>query len=130
MQDRTIITNLVGKGGRVRSVSVPAWTAQIMREWIAQVKTGRVLRSVQHDGTINRSLSPAAIRDIVRRYGPKIGVPGLAPHDLRRTCARLARLGGAPMEVIQHTLGHANQKTTEIYTQTGEEANAGDFIQL
>lgn len=76
------------------------------------------------------SLSGANIRRIVRKYGRMIGVPDLNPHDLRRTHARLARLGGAPLETIQHTLGHASVKTTELYCRTGEEANAGDFIDL
>ena len=89
-----------------------------------------VLRAVRRDGSINGSLSSSAVRDIVRRYGRAIGVPDLAPHDLRRTMARLSRNGGAPMETIQKTLGHASLRTTEIYTSTGEEANAGDFIGL
>jgi integrase/recombinase XerD len=90
----------------------------------------RFLRSVSQSGMINGSLSPAAIRGIVRRYGACIGVPDLNPHDLRRTCAKLARLGGAPLETIQKTLGHSSLTTTERYLQTGEEANAGDYIEL
>lgn len=92
--------------------------------------TPLLLRSISRSGTINGSLSPAAIRDIVRKHGAAIGIPDLNPHDLRRTCAKLSRLGGAPLETIQKTLGHASLKTTEVYLATGEEANAGDFIQL
>ena len=78
----------------------------------------------------NDSISDTTIRSIVRWYGKKIGVPDLNPHDLRRTHARLAREAGAPLEIIQHTLGHASVKTTEIYTQTGLEANSGDWINI
>jgi|HubBroStandDraft_1064217.scaffolds.fasta_scaffold388151_2 integrase len=90
----------------------------------------RLLRSIRADGTINGSLSAGAVRAIVQRYGAAIGVPDLNPHDLRRSLARAARCAGAPLEVIQHTLGHASVRTTEIYTRTGEEANAGDFMSL
>jgi site-specific recombinase XerD len=90
----------------------------------------RLLRSIRADGTINGSLSSGAVRDIVRHYGELIGVAELNPHDLRRTLARAARKAGAPLEVIQHTLGHASVRTTEVYTRTGEEANAGDFIEM
>jgi len=91
----------------------------------------RLLRSVHGNGyTLGDSLSPTMIHCIIRRYGRSIGIPNLAPHDLRRTYSRLARLGGAPMETIQHSLGHASISTTEIYVRTGEEANAGDFIKL
>ena len=89
-----------------------------------------LLRAVRRDGSINGSLSSSAVRDIVRRYGRSIGVPDLAPHDLRRTMAKLSREGGAPLEVIQHSLGHASVRTTEIYTRCGLEANAGDFMNL
>jgi ABC-type multidrug transport system ATPase subunit len=34
------------------------------------------------------------------------GVPGVAPHDLRRTCAKLCRAGGGELEQIQLLLGH------------------------
>jgi len=89
-----------------------------------------LLRSFSLSGSLNGSLSTTSVRDIVQRYGAAIGIPDLNPHDLRRTHAKLARLGGAPIEVIQHSLGHASARTTELYTQTGEEANAGDFIRL
>jgi len=89
-----------------------------------------LLRAVDSSGTITKSLSPSAVRDIVRHYGAKIQVPDLNPHDLRRTHARLARLGGAPIETIQKSLGHASVQTTERYMRTGEEANAGDYFAL
>jgi site-specific recombinase XerD len=79
---------------------------------------------------MNGSLSPAAIRDIVQHYGTRIGVPALNPHDLRRTFAKLARQGGAELETIQRSLGHASLRTTEIYLESGDTANAGDFIQI
>lgn len=91
----------------------------------------KLLRSVAINGTtLGAALSPSAIHSIVHRYGRSIGIADLAPHDLRRTYARLSRLGGAPLETIQHSLGHTSVKTTEIYVKTGEEANAGDFIKL
>ena len=88
----------------------------------------RLLRAIRRDGRIGESISPPAIRDIVRRYGRAIGIPDLAPHDMRRTAAKLARLGGAPLETIQKALGHSSVRTTELYTNTGEDANMGDFI--
>src|SRR4051812_471522 len=46
------------------------------------------------------------------------GVPGLAPHDLRRTCAKLCRAAGGELEQIQMLLGHASVQTTEKYLGT------------
>jgi integrase len=37
------------------------------------------------------------------------------PHDLRRSFAKFAHIGLAPLEQIQLSLGHASVVTTEIY---------------
>ena len=39
----------------------------------------------------------------------------VAPHDLRRTYAKLAHKGGAKLDQIQLSLGHASLTTTERY---------------
>jgi hypothetical protein len=41
-----------------------------------------------------------------------------APHDLRRTCAKLCRKAGGDLEQIQLLLGHASVQTTEHYLGT------------
>ena len=42
----------------------------------------------------------------------------LAPHDLRRTCAKLCRKAGGDLEQIQLLLGHASVLSTERYLRT------------
>lgn len=37
-EGRMLLWNLVGKGGRVRSVSVPTWAAQTIREWMKEIR--------------------------------------------------------------------------------------------
>lgn len=39
----------------------------------------------------------------------------IAPHDLRRTCAKLCHVNGGELEQIQFLLGHASVLTTERY---------------
>ena len=45
----------------------------------------------------------------------RAAIRGLAPHDLRRTCARLCHLAGGELDQIQILLGHASVQTTERY---------------
>ena len=45
----------------------------------------------------------------------EIGVPALAPHDLRHKFAKLAHTGHSALEQIQLSLGHASIQTTERY---------------
>ena len=54
----------------------------------------------------------------LKKYSKDSGIPNLAPHDLRRTCAKLCRAGGGELEQIQQLLGHASVQTTEHYLGT------------
>jgi site-specific recombinase XerD len=130
---RLLLADVRGKRGRVRTIQVPLWAEQDLyalqtEPADAHAHNRRVLVSVRTNGTTGKALSTGAVRKIVRHYGVLLGVPELNPHDLRRSLARAARRAGAPLETIQHTLGHASVRTTEIYTKTGEEANAGDWL--
>ena len=47
---------------------------------------------------------------MVREYARKAGIDKLAPHDLRRTCARLCHAAGRELEQIQFLLGTSRSK--------------------
>ena len=47
------------------------------------------------------------------RYQPELA--NLAPHDVRRSCARLCHAAGGETEQIQFLLGHVSVQTTETY---------------
>ena len=64
---------------------------------------------------MGESITPQAIRDIVVSYAGKLENQGIAPHDLRRTFAKLAHKGGSPIDQIQLSLGHDSIQTTEKY---------------
>ena len=52
---------------------------------------------------------------VIRQYARKAGIDKLAPHDLRRTCARLCHQAGGELDQIQFLLGHVSVQTTERY---------------
>src|ERR1700684_1933741 len=52
---------------------------------------------------------------IVKAAAKRADTKNLAPHDLRRTCARLCHLAGGELDQIQFLLGHASVQTTEHY---------------
>jgi site-specific recombinase XerD len=60
-------------------------------------------------------ITPKAIWHIVKAAVGQAGIQHLAPHDLRRTCARLCHLAGGELEQIRFLLGHASIETTERY---------------
>ncbi len=52
---------------------------------------------------------------VVKEFASKAQLSNLAPHDLRRTCARLCHVAGGELEQIQFLLGHVSVQTTEKY---------------
>ena len=78
---------------------------------------------------------PASTRERLQHFAAWLrayGQPALRPHDLRRTFARLARKGEAPLEQISLTLGHARLETTQRYlgSELDLDASAPDFVGL
>ena len=66
-------------------------------------------------------LSEKVVWQLLQQYATAVGVPGIAPHDLRRTCAKLCRTAGGELEQIQLLLGHASVQTTEQYLGTKQD---------
>ena len=114
---RWLIIDLVGKRNRTRSVVMPAWVKEAIEAWseAAGIQTGRIFRSVNKGSKVSGRISAVGVSWVVKQYGESLGLPHLAAHDLRRTFAKLARSGGAELEQIQLTLGHASLTTTERY---------------
>ena len=82
----------------------------------AALTSGHIFRSMNNRQQLRGEvLLPQNILETVGRYGKRIGVPHLAPHDLRRTFAKLAHKGRAALEQIQISLGHSSIITTERY---------------
>lgn len=114
---RWVIIDLAGKGNRVRTVPIPAWAKVMVDEWLAAaaISRGVLLRPVNKGGrVVGESMTSEAIYKIVRGYGVDMRLR-LAPHDLRRTFAKLAHKGHAALEQIQLSLGHSSIQTTERY---------------
>ena len=110
--------DLVGKGGHIRTVPMPVWVKSAIDRWIsaAEVTTGRVFRAVSRHGTPwGKGISENVIWYVVRRCAERVQMDHLAPHDLRRTCARLCHVNGGELEQIQFLLGHVSVLTTERY---------------
>jgi site-specific recombinase XerD len=121
---RWCIVDLVGKHGRVRTIPMPAWVKVAIDAWTstAALTDGRLFRSVNRaDCTQGDVLSEKVVWQLLKPYAEAAGVPGIAPHDCRRTCAKLCRDGGGELEQIQMLLGHASVQTTERYLGTKQD---------
>jgi site-specific recombinase XerD len=85
--NRYCIVDLVGKHGRVRTIPMPNWVKSAIDAWTAAVglTEGYVLRPVSRGDQIRgERLTEKVIWQLLRPYAVAAGVPGIAPHDLRR----------------------------------------------
>ena len=117
-EDHWAIVDLIGKGGHIRTVPVPNWVKSALDLWMeaASISSGRVFRCVNKSGFVwGAGVTEKVVWSVVRECAAKAGIAKLAPHDLRRTCARLCHVAGGELEQIQFLLGHVSVQTTEQY---------------
>jgi len=115
---RWTIVDLIGKGARIRSVPMPSWAKAAIDSWVASAGfvSGSLFRPVNKgDNLAGDRMTAQAVFNTVKAYAAALGLDNFAPHDLRRSYAKLAHKGRAPLEQIQLSLGHASIQTTERY---------------
>ncbi|MCB0076684.1 MAG: tyrosine-type recombinase/integrase [Anaerolineales bacterium] len=138
-EGRWVIVDLVGKRNKIRSVPMPSWAKAALDVWLAVAGTPTyddkryLFRAVNKGGNIaDKPLTPQAIHNIVKEYAEPLGFDELAPHDLRRTFAKLAHRGGAPVDQIGLSLGHDSIETTQRYLGLDQDLHNApcDFLEL
>jgi integrase len=97
-------------------VAIDAWTSA------AGILDGYVFRPVSRRDQVGADhLGEKVVWQMLKHYAEAVGQTGIAPHDLRRTCAKLCRAAGGELEQIQLLLGHASVQTTERYLGTRQD---------
>jgi len=115
---RWVLVDLLGKRNKVRSVPMPSWAKQAIDQYARQanLSDGSVFRPINKAGRVTgEQMTEQTVYNLVTQYAASLGIANLAPHDLRRTFAKLAHKGGAGLDQIQLSLGHSSIQTTERY---------------
>ncbi len=105
----------VGKGSKHRIVPLnpPAVTA--LRTYL----DGRPASDATHVfvSRAGRPLTREMLWVLVKKYAQRAGLSGrVSPHTLRHSFATHLLCGGADLRAVQELLGHANIRTTQLYT--------------
>ena len=80
---------------------------------------GLCLPSINKTGSVwGNGVTEKVVWYVVRDFAKSVGIEKIAPHDLRRSCARLCHVAGGELEQIQFLLGHVSVQTTERYLGT------------
>ena len=82
-----------------------AWTAA------AGIWDGTVFRAINKVGQVwGQGMTAKVLWDVVRTAAARAGIEKLAPHDLRRTCARLCHLAGGELDQISSCSGTSRSR--------------------
>lgn len=125
-KDSGIVT-VFGKGGKTRAVLLPP---VVWRELIA-------LRGAAGDGDVvfrsqrGGALSRVQLWRIVKAAAARAGMGAdLSPHWLRHAHASHALDRGAPIHLVQQTLGHADLSTTGGYAHARPDDSSAQYLAL
>jgi integrase/recombinase XerD len=113
---------VVGKGGKVRIVVVPAAIYRDLVDLAPAAKPDEPAIT----GRDGKPLHPRALHRLVRRAARRVGLAGVSPHWMRHAHASHALDNGAPPHLVQQGLGHASLATTTRYlhVRAGDSSSA------
>ena len=117
-----------GKGGKTRSIHLPASVWHLLESLHdAFAADDPVFRSRKQGG----ALKPLAVLRIVRRAAHRAGIEvAVSPHWLRHAHASHALDRGAPIHLVQVTLGHTSISTTGRYLHARPKESSSRFLPL
>lgn len=102
-----------GKGKKDRYTLLGVKTLEVLRKYVAEHKPEVWL----FEGAKGQKYSQRGIQNILRNAVKKLGIKKrITVHTLRHSFATHLLEAGTDLRYIQSLLGHANSKTTEIYT--------------
>lgn len=107
----------------LRSLNIPESTSLFLKKLYAHQRQMRVLCKTGYNENDyvckwadGRPFSPDYISSKWRKLLKKYGLPHIRFHDLRHSAASLLLANGYSLKEIQKYLGHADIKSTDVYT--------------
>lgn len=89
---------VIGNGRHIRTIPVPNWVKETVDAWLtaAGIDSGPLFRCVcRACKPWGDRISEKTVWHVVKKAAASMNIPHLAPHDLRRSCARLCHDSGA-----------------------------------
>lgn len=121
--DTQLTVTVIGKRNKQRIIPLPVgklWP--ILGPYIPKDKEAYVFAGRKGHLSVGRAYK------IVKLAARLSGCPQASPHCLRHSHASHAIRNGAPVHVIQQTLGHANVATTSVYLHAEAGESSGMYL--
>jgi site-specific recombinase XerD len=124
-RDNGAVLSVIGKGGRVRHIFLPDYIAAA----VAALRHGAADSAPVFLSRNRNALSVAVMHSIVKQAARRAGLPPtFSMHWCRHAHASHAMDRGAPVHVVQQTLGHVSLATTCRYLHCKPGASSAQFI--
>lgn len=122
-----------GKGRKIRSILLPGHLVKDILDFVMDLKSYYLFTSGRENqpdqAGFEKPLNPSQIFRIVRKAALIAKVSAVpSPHWLRHTCATHSIEAGAPIHVVQKTLGHESIATTGKYLDIRPKESAGNYL--
>lgn len=127
--EQGVIMTVEGKGRKVRSLHLPEFLAQEIFDYIQTCESDFLFVSLKNQFGNCQPLSTSQIFRIIKAAAAqaKLSVAP-SPHWLRHTSATHAIEAGAPIHVVQRSLGHESISTTGKYLDIRPNESVGDYL--
>lgn len=117
---RLSVVHVLGKGGRERIVPTGKPARDAVQRYLDELRPKLLRREHPTDRLLlshtGRPITRVVVWQIVTKHGQSVALHDVHPHTLRHSFATHLLAGGADLRVVQELLGHANIRTTQIYT--------------
>ena len=114
------VVRVLGKGAKERIVPTGRPARHAAQRYIEELRPQLVRRHQPTDHLLlshtGRPITRVVVWQVVRKHAKAAGLHDVHPHTLRHSFATHLLAGGADLRVVQELLGHANIRTTQVYT--------------
>lgn len=124
-----MLMTVIGKGRKVRSLHMPNELAEEIQGYILNLESEFLFTNQKNTFGNYQALSHSQVFRIVKSAARKAKLSvAPSPHWLRHTSATHAIEAGAPIHVVQRSLGHESISTTGKYLDLRPKESVGDYI--
>ena len=114
------VARVIGKGLKERIVPIGRPALQAVQHYQLQLRPSLIKPTRPTSNLLlsrtGRPITRIVVWQIVTKHARRAGMHDVHPHTLRHCFATHLLAGGADLRVVQELLGHANLRTTQVYT--------------
>src|SRR6185436_9993124 len=119
---------IFGKNGRTRAVALPPELWNSLNKLRKSAEFGDLVFASRSGQPLDRGRVRVILSEAAKEAGVSDKTPRISPHWLRHAHASHALDHGAPIHLVQATLGHSSVATTSVYLHARPGDSSARFL--